>query len=131
MSRALFILANETVRERVKGYIDAAPTGYRVIMNEPKRSTAQNDRMWAMLTEVAGQIKWHGVNLSPDDWKLIFMDGLNREMRIVPNLDGTGFVNLGSRSSGLSVGEMRDLLALIEAFGANHGVKFREDSEAA
>ena len=61
MSRALFILANQTVRERVKGYIDSAPEGYRVILNEPKRSTAQNDRMWAMLTKIAAQLNWHGV----------------------------------------------------------------------
>ena len=127
MSRALFILANQTVRERVKGYIDSAPEGYRVILNEPKRSTAQNDRMWAMLTKIAAQLNWHGVKLTPDDWKLIFLDGLKREMRVVPNLDGTGFVNLGRRSSDLSVREMTDLIELIFSFGANHGVTFQAD----
>ena len=77
-----------------------------------------------MLTDVATQIDWHGVKLTPDDWKLIFLDGLKREMRLVPNLDGTGFVNLGRSSSDLGVEEMSDLMQLIEAFGANHGVVF-------
>ena len=131
MSRALFILANQTVRERVKGYIDSAPEGYRVILNEPKRSTAQNDRMWAMLTKIAAQLNWHGVKLTPDDWKLIFLDGLKREMRVVPNLDGTGFVNLGRRSSDLSVREMTDLIELIFSFGASHGVTFQDDRRTA
>ncbi len=50
---------------------------------------------------------------------------------MVPNLDGTGFVNLGRSSSDLSKSEMSDLIELIHAFGANHGVKFQDDAEAA
>jgi hypothetical protein len=46
----------------------------------PKRSLPQNDRMWAMLTDVATQLPWHGIKLSPDDWKLIFLDALKREL---------------------------------------------------
>lgn len=52
------------------------------------------------------------------------MDALNREVRMVPNIDGTGFVNLGTRSSDLSKEEMSDLMEIISAFGANHAVKF-------
>jgi hypothetical protein len=87
--------------------------------------------MWAFLSEIAAQVKWHGVKLSADDWKLIFLDSLKRELRIVPNLDGTGFVNLGRSSSDLSKEEMADLLSLIEAWGANHNVRFNDPKEAA
>lgn len=83
-----------------------------------------------MLTDVATQVKWHGKSLPADDWKLIFLDGLKRELRIVPNIDGTGFVNLGRSSSDLTKEEMTDLMELIAAFGANHGVVFHEPSEA-
>jgi hypothetical protein len=68
----------------------------------PKRSLPQNDRMWAMLTDLAAQVKWHGLRLTADDWKLIFLDALKREVRMVPNLDGNGFVSLGRSSSDLS-----------------------------
>jgi hypothetical protein len=61
-----------------------------------------------------------------DDWKLLFLDSLKRELRMVPNLDGNGFVNLGRSSSDLSKGEMADLITIIEQFGANHGVVFHE-----
>jgi hypothetical protein len=57
-----------------------------------------------------------------DDWKLVFMDALNREMRVVPNIDGTGFVQLGRKTSKLTVPEMNELMALIEAFAAQHGI---------
>jgi hypothetical protein len=84
-----------------------------------------------MLSEVAQQLPWHGVKLRPDDWKLIFLDALKRELRMVPNLDGTGFVNLGRSSSDLSKSEMSDLMELIAEFGARHGVIFQDQEEAA
>ena len=65
-----------------------------------------------------------------DDWKLLFLDALKRELRMVPNLDGTGFINLGRSSSDLSKGEMSDLMTLIEEFGARHGVKFGDVEES-
>lgn len=83
-----------------------------------------------MLTDVATQLKWHGISLTPDDWKLVFLDSLNRESRFVPNIDGTGFVNLGRSSADLSKEEMSELIELIFAFGAQHGVKFNEPENA-
>lgn len=86
--------------------------------------------MWAMLTEIAQQLPWHGTVLRPDDWKLIFLAALKREQRLVPNLDGDGFVNLGRSSSDLSKNEMGDLIDLISAFGSTHGVKFNDELAA-
>jgi len=83
-----------------------------------------------MLTDVAQQLPWHGQRLSADDWKLIFLSGLNQEMRLVPNINGNGFVNLGRSSSDLSKAEMGELMDLIEAFGAQHGVTFHEGAKA-
>ncbi len=86
--------------------------------------------MWAMLTDVAQQIPWHGVKLRPDDWKDLFMDALKRANRMVPNLDGNGFVNIGQSSSDLSKQEMSDLIELIKMFGAKHGIVFIDDTAA-
>ena len=72
-----------------------------------------------MLTDVAQQVTWHGIRLSADDWKIVFLDALKREVRMVPNLDGNGFVQLGLSSSDLSKEEMGMLMELIAAFGAN------------
>lgn len=124
MSRALLILANDVVRLRAIEWIKNAPPETRVEFKAPQRTLDQNARMWAMLTDVAQQLPWHGQKLSADDWKLLFLDALNAEIRFVPNLEGKGFVNLGRSSSDLSKGEMGDLMTLIEAFGANHGVTF-------
>jgi hypothetical protein len=130
MSRAILVLANEAIREKAMAWVRKAPTETRVEFKAPKRTLPQNARMWAMLTDVAEQVPWHGLKLSPDDWKLIFLDALKTELRLVPNIDGNGFVNLGRSSSDLSKEEMGNLMDLIEAFGAKHGVVFHAPEAA-
>lgn len=130
MSRALLVLDAPDVREKAKRWIDQAPVGTRVEYKAPKRSLEQNAMMWACLTEVADQVTHHGLKLTTDDWKLIFIDALKRENRIAPNLDGTGFVSLGRSTSDLSKEEMTDLIELILAFGAKHGVTFKDHAAA-
>lgn len=130
MSRALLILDSPVSRQRAASWVHKAPQGTRVEFKQSRRSTNQNSRLWAMLTDVATQLEWHGKRLRPDDWKLMFLDALKREVRVVPNLDGNGFVNLGRSSSDLSKAEMSDLQELIAAFGAQHGVQFHEREAA-
>lgn len=129
MSRALVILDSPQSRAKAAGWAMKAPHGTRIEFKASKRSLPQNDRMWAMLTDIAQQLPWHGMPLKPDAWKLLFLDALKREVRAVPNLDGTGFVNIGRSSSDLSKSEMGDLMELIAAFGAQHSVVFHEPAE--
>lgn len=126
MSRAQITLCSRSEREKAAKWAMQAPTGTRVTFKESKRSSDQNSKLWASLTDVATQVLWHGDRLTPDDWKILFLDALNREMRNVPSLDGNGFVSLGRSSSNLSKSEFSDLLELIMAFGAEHGVVFHD-----
>ena len=131
MTRSLIKLDNPVARLKAVTAINAAPDGYLMEIREPKRTNPQNDRLWASLTDVAAQKDWHGVHLDPADWKLIFLAALNKEMRIVPNLDGNGFVNLGQSSSKLSRSEFSDLLEVLYAWGAREGVVFHDQVERA
>lgn len=131
MSRAVITLNGKDDSDRAMRWISQAPAGTRLEFKAPRRTLPQNDRLWAMLTDIATQLPWHGIKLAPDDWKLIFLDSLKRELRLVPNIDGTGFVNLGRSSSDLSKAEMSDLFELISAFGAQHGVVFHRGEVAA
>jgi hypothetical protein len=131
MSRAPVILDSPVARQRAARWVQNASSGTSVEFKASKRTLPQNDRMWAMLTELARQLPWHGLSLTPDDWKLIFLDALKREVRAVPNLDGTGFVNIGRSSSDLTKSEMGDLMTIIEEFGARHGVQFHDSEQVA
>lgn len=124
MARFVFVLWTDKIRADVCDLINKLPKTTRVTIFPQRRTLPQNARMWAMLTDIATQLQWHGLWLSTDDWKLIFMASLNTESRLVPNLDGDGFVDLGRSTSELTIGEMGDLMALMDAFAANHGVKF-------
>jgi hypothetical protein len=126
MTRAVIVLKEDEDRQKVARWAAKTAQGTRVEFKAPRRSLPQNDRMWAMITDIAIQLPWHGIKLSPDDWKLLFLDSLKRELRMVPNLDGNGFVNLGRSSSDLSKAEMTDLIDLMHAFGANHSVVFHD-----
>jgi hypothetical protein len=124
MSRALFVIKSEKDRQSVQRLAATVPRLTRIEFKATKRSIPQNDKMWAMLTDVSRQISWHGIKLQAESWKFIFLDALSRELKMVPNLDGTGFVNIGRSSSDLSKGEISDVIELIYKFGAEHGVVF-------
>lgn len=125
MSRYQITLWSAAARIKAIDMIRKAPDGYRVIIHEPKRSTEQNNRLWHMLTQISVSYAHHGQRLSPEDWKLLFMASLNREIRMVPNLDNDGFVQLGRSSSKLSKSEMTDLMTLVEAFAAQNQIDLK------
>ena len=130
MSRALLVLYDSKIRAKAIDWVTRAPKDTRVTFQGPQRSLQANAKMWVLLGEVAAQLPWHGLRLSADDYKLIFLDALKREVRMVPNLDGNGFVSLGRSSSDLSKEEMADLITLIVEFGERHGVVFHEPERA-
>ena len=131
MARYLLNLRTAADKAKAVHWISKAPDGTRLEFKTSKRSIAQNDRMWAYLTDIATQLAWHGQKLTPDDWKIVFLDALKREVRLVPNIEGNGFVNIGRSSSDLSKDEMSQLMEIIAAFGAEHGVRFNDPAEIA
>lgn len=129
MSRALVVIHSSADRERVARWAMNVPYGTRIEFKNGRRTLDQNSKFWAMLGDISTQVKWHGIKLKSADWRLIFLDALKRELRVVPNLDGTGFVNLGRSSSDLSKEEMSDLISLMEAWGAENGVVFHDPQQ--
>jgi hypothetical protein len=124
MHKRTLILAHSEARRRAMAAVAEAPEGFSVTVAPPSRNTAQNARLWALLTEISDQVDWHGQKLTKDEWKDVFTAGLKRQ-KVVPGLDG-GFVVLGSSTSRMSKAEISDLMELISAFGAERGVEFAE-----
>lgn len=97
-----------------------------VKLERQKRTVDQNAKMWSMLTEVSKQVDWYGEKLSPEDWKHVFTASLSKQ-RAVPGIDG-GFVILGKATSKMTKAQIADLIELIYAFGAEHEVRFNDQS---
>lgn len=132
MSAFVTIICREPVqshmdlRDKVLPYIKAMTMAGHVLVVEVKpqtRTTEQNARLWAMLTDVSEQVNWYGRKLKPEEWKHVFTAALSKK-DVVPNIDGSGFVVLGKATSKMTKREMSDLQTLIEAFGVDKGVKF-------
>jgi hypothetical protein len=92
------------------------------------RTLDQNARLWAVLTDVSTQVDWYGQKLTPDDWKHVFTAAMTKQ-RVVPGIDG-GFVVCGLSTSKMSKAVFGDLLTIIDAFGAEQGVKWSDPALA-
>jgi hypothetical protein len=129
MSRALVILNSRADREKASGWIAKAPPGTRVTFQAARRSIDQNSKLWACLTDVAEQATHAGKRYTPDEWKILFMAACQKEVQVVPSLDGKSFVPWGYSSSKLSKDEMSEFLEFIIAWGAENGVRFHDEKE--
>lgn len=119
-----FRLVHRTARESVVALAQSAEAeGWVVTFAPPTRTLEQNARLWAMLADVSRQVEWYGKTLTPDDWKDVFSASL-RKARVVPTIDGDGFVPLGMRTSQMTKAEFGALMDLIDAFAAERGVVF-------
>ena len=140
-TRTLF-LDTEHARERMKRAWDyacemlAAGKSVRIRLDEKQatRTLEQNDKMWAVLTDISRQVQWPVDGklqyLEPEDWKHILSGGLKRHQRVAQGIDG-GFVILGQRTSRMSIAEMVELIELAYAFGAEHGVVWGDERKSA
>lgn len=109
--------------------------GHRMVLEvkPQKRSSPQNARLHAMLTELSAQCDWCGQKLPMEVWKRLCMAAWMREERqspqLVPALDGHGVDIIYERTSKLSKDECGRLMEWIEAFAAERGVLLGVDLE--
>lgn len=115
-------LSTEHGRARAKAWIDKAPKDWLCEVREPRRTNPQNDRLWAMLTDIAAA-KPLGRRHTPDDWKALAMNACGWECQFVEGLDGRPFPK-GFRSSQLTKSQMSTLIDWLQAFGDEQGVQW-------
>ena len=128
MSRGTITIRGDDDRARVMEWALKAPPETVIEFRRARRSAEQNDKLWAMLSDIAEQKTLHGKKYKTDQWKTVFMQALGREMSILPTLDGDTWFPLGYASSKMTKEEMSELLEFIAAWGAENGVQFNEPS---
>ena len=99
----------------------------RLSLGRPRRTLDQNALLWAVLSDVSRQVEWYGQRLTKEEGKDIFTAALKRQ-QVVPGIDG-GFVVLGASTSRMRKQEFSELIELIYAFGAEHGVEWSEPAQ--
>jgi hypothetical protein len=125
MNKKRFILAHQEARRNCAQFAMTGPDGWQAVFQPPTRTLDQNALMWPLLTALSKQIVWHGAKLSADDWKDMLTASL-RKQRAAPGIDG-GFVVFGERTRVYSKAKFSEMIELILAFGAQHGVEFNHE----
>lgn len=125
MANPTFPLRNEMDRQRAIACLQKIDldAGWTWTMREEVRSDQQNRRMWAMLRDISRQVVWHGQKLDEESWKCVFSSVVEKQ-KVVPAIDGTGFVVIGVSTRKKSKAWFSDMFEVMEAFAAEQGVKF-------
>jgi hypothetical protein len=104
--------------------IAVAPHGAVVTVKAAKRTIDQNDKMWAMLSDIS-RAKPDGRMHTPEVWKCLFMHACGHATQFEMGLNGQPFPT-GFSSSRLTKQQMSDLIESIYAYGAEKGVVWTE-----
>ena len=105
-------------------WIDIAPHGAVVNVKEAKRTTDQNSRFWAMLSDVS-RSKPGGRTMTPERWKGAFMQSFGHQVQFENDLEGRPYP-VGHSSSNLTKAQMTELMDFIDAWGTQNGVVWSE-----
>lgn len=120
------ILAGRSQREFAKGLIDKAPRNAVLSIREAKRTTDQNAKLWAMLSDIS-RAKPDGRSATPEVWKCLFMHACGHAVQFEMGLNGQPFP-MGFSSSKLSVSQMADLITFVLQWGDEKGVVWSDES---
>lgn len=127
-----FKLANESDRARLMGHLAGLDlTKPRTVtINDEDRSAEQNKKLHAMLADISRQVEHAGMKWDVTIWKRLCTAAWLREtgaaIQMIPAIDGNGIDVLYERTSKLSMKKCAELIEWIEAFGAEHDVKWTQ-----
>lgn len=103
---------------------------YILEVKEFTRTVEQNAKLHALFGELAHQAKWAGSKLTSEQWKVLMISAhtiaTKEPCRMVIGIEGE-VVNLRESSAQMSVARMISLIEYIHAWGAQNGVKFKDD----
>jgi hypothetical protein len=122
------ILDSRYRREQAHRLVDAAPVGAVMTIAPAKRTTDQNSRMWAMLSDIS-RAKPDGRMHTPETWKALFLHAMGHASRFEMGLNGEPFP-VGFRSSLLSKSQMSDLMEFMSAWAAEKGIRLHDEVAA-
>lgn len=125
--RQAFTLYEPEHRTKVAKIVAALPKFSRVEIKGPARTLDQNNKLWAMLTDLSEQAEWHGKPRSTGDWKDLMTAAVKvaEGLEAVPGLEG-GLMILGLHTSDMTVEEMADVITYMQMWGDAHGVVWSE-----
>ena len=136
--KRIYRLVHDEARRRASQDCLHAEHGFIVTIEEPRKTREQEARYHAMFSDIAKQCEFMGQKWTAEDWKRLLVDSFARVMashgtplsqggRIVPALDGNGFVQLGIQTRKFRKKEASEFIEYLFAFGAEQGVTWSHE----
>lgn len=129
--RQTFRLVHDAARNGACAAVKAAPQGHVVTIRPANRSLEQNNRLHALLSDIAKSRKMVLAGRAIDDLddlKCLFVSAWRMETgqpsEAVEGLWGE-VVQLRRSTASMSKEELAELMAMIEVWAAQHGVELR------
>jgi hypothetical protein len=132
-TRQTFKLVHESARRNAISAVARAPDGYCVEIKEANKSRDQEAKYHAIFSDVAKQVEFMGRKRDAETWKRLLVDAFARLKTaegdpvqgvgaIVPNLDGSGFVQLGVQTRRFSKRHASEFIEFLLAWGVDQNV---------
>lgn len=115
-------------RAQAHKLVDAAPTGAVLTIKPASRSTDQNSKLWAVLSDISRAMPG-GRRHTPEIWKCLLMNACGHAVQFETGINGQPFP-IGFSSSKLTKAQFSELLEFALAWGAEQGVRFSDEVAA-
>ena len=121
--------AKTSIRHNWDKITKALDSGNNLVMEIKlsSKTREQEEKYHAMINDIAKQAKHLGAKWSSEDWKRLLVDQFLREEaniqgKIIPNLDGTGIVQLGFQTRKFTKEQASEFVEWLYSWSANNGI---------
>lgn len=125
-----FFLVHDLARANACRAIMSAEQGMVVTLRKPNRSLDQNAKFHSLCGDIAkARPEYAGIRMDADDWKALLIlshatatKGEGGKLRLVPDLEGEGYVQLRESSARMSVARSSSLIEYVVSWAAKQGI---------
>lgn len=128
--KSTFILISDRVRSNAMAALIKASDHSVVTIGPAKRSSEQNAKLHAILTDLArSPLTWAGKRRTVDEWKALVISAHSVATKsggeVIPGIEGE-FVAIRESSANMTVGRAASLITYLIAFCDTNGVELKE-----
>ena len=121
--------AKTSIRHNWDKITKALDSGNNLVMEIKlsSKTREQEEKYHAMINDIAKQAQHLGAKWSSEDWKRLLVDQFLREEaniqgKIIPNLDGTGIVQLGFQTRNFTKEQASEFVEWLYSWSGNNGI---------
>jgi len=125
--KQVFILATPEIRRNAERACSGAPDGWLLTIEPPKKSRPQEALYHTLFSQIAKSRQFMGKKHDAETWKRLIVDSFARikasegepiqgHGSMIPNLDQTGFVQLGVQTRRFTKSQASEFIEFVHAW---------------